>query len=184
VADHFARLGVERVPWIDPGVLKNKFLALSAEQHPDKAGADKTKAEVDFRDLNESYNVLRNARTRILHLLELASVPQAPHVGVIPQEALELFGPIAEITKRADALLKEKALANSPMLKVQFFGKSLACVEELQARQSEVQQRIKRIEESLKRSPEPHELQNSAAALGYLERWHGQLGERATALTF
>jgi DnaJ-domain-containing protein 1 len=193
VPDHFATLGVDRAPWLDPDILKQSFLAQSAELHPDKATSEKTQAEAQFRALNESYNILRNNRSRILHLLELEGVSKPGHVEAIPPAALEFFSSIAEITRRSDALLKEKAAADSPMLKVQFFAKAVDCVDALQVLQQKILSRIAEVETELQQlnsSWNAHEesaldqLQRAAAALGFLERWSAQLQERAAALTF
>lgn len=184
--DHFARLGVPRAPWLNPETLKERFLELSAHAHPDKAADQKQKAEDDFRGLNESYQILRTNRSRILHLLELQGTAKPEHVQTLPPIALDLFSSIADVTRQADALLKEKATANSPMLKVQFFEKALPCVDSIQALQSDVQKRVQAVEAELQplNAGQIEKLQQIAAALGFLEKWQAQLQERATMLTF
>jgi curved DNA-binding protein CbpA len=175
------------LPWLDPEDLKQRFLARSASAHPDKSAADKKAAEAEFQHLNEAYNVLRHPRSRLLHLLDLAGLPPPSHAQAIPRAALELFEPIANVTRRADALLKEKAAASSPMLKVQFFAKALDCVDELQRLQTEARQRMSRIEEELRKkgaSLDAPALQQAAAAFGFFERWRAQLEERSTSLSF
>ncbi len=188
MTDHFASLGVACAPWLDPEKLKERFLALSAELHPDKASFDKKKAEAEFQQLNQSYQTLLNTRSRLLHLLELHGIPKPDHVQAIPPVALDLFSAIAEVTRQSDLLLKEKAASSSdsPMLKVQFFERALAGVESLQNLQNDVQARILKIETELRVLPVTaiEALQHSAAALGFLERWRAQLQERAAALTF
>ena len=186
MTDHFARLGVPRASWLDPEVLKARFLALSAETHPDKAAGSKQKAEEEFRSLNESYQILRNTRLRILHFLELQGVARPDHVQAIPPIALDLFSSIADVTRKSDALLKEKAAAKSPMLQVQFFENALPCVDSIQALHCEVQNRMRTVDSDLQRfsSGEIQKLQQAAAALGFLEKWQAQLQERAAALSF
>lgn len=176
---------MERAAWLDPEGLKERFLTLSAELHPDKA-ADKPKAEGEFRALNEAHQILRNTRTRLLHLLELSGARKQEHVQTVPGAALDLFPKIAELTRSSDALLKEKVGANSPMLRVQFLDKALTCVDSIQAVQSELQQRVGKIESNLRATSGAslRELEEAAAALGFLERWSAQLQERAAALTF
>jgi DnaJ-domain-containing protein 1 len=186
VTDHFAKLGVPRVPWLDAEMLKERFHALSTGAHPDKATNEKQKAEEEFRGLNESYQVLRHSRSRILHLLELQGVAKPEHVQAIPTIALDLFSSIADVTRHSDALLKEKTSANSPMLKVQFFEKALPCVDSIQALQNDVQKRLQALEAELQtlNGDQIEKLQQMAAALGFLEKWQAQLQERATILTF
>jgi DnaJ-domain-containing protein 1 len=190
VTDHFARLGLPRAVWLDPGALQEKFLARSAEIHPDKA-ENKEAAEAKFQALNESYQVLRNTRTRLLHFLELQGHTKPEHVQAIPPLALDLFSPIAELTRCSEALLKEKTSANSPMLKVQWFEKALPCIDRLQTLQNEIQQRTAAVEAQLQQLPANGEpaaisstLSEAATALGFLDRWRTQLQERAAALTF
>jgi DnaJ-domain-containing protein 1 len=191
--NHFARFGLEPRPWIDPEALKEKFLRLSAAVHPDKADrAEKISSEKEFQQLNESYNVLRNTRTRLLHLLDLAGAPKQEHIRQVPPAALELFGTIAAATKNADALIKERAAASSPMLKVQLAERGLKQIEDLQEIQCRIAEQIRAVETSLKQlewsSPPPEavlgQLREAAAALGFLERWNAQLHERIGALTF
>lgn len=193
--NHFARFGLEPRPWIDLEGLKEKFLKLSAETHPDKAAAaEKASSERDFQKLNESYNVLRNTRARLLHLMELSGLPKPEQVQDVPAAAMELFPVIASATKRAEALIREKAAAGSPMLKVQLMERGLQEVETLQELQGRITESIRAIEESLQAldaswslpasAPMLKRVQEAAAALGFLERWNSQLQERIGALTF
>jgi len=193
--NHFTRFGSEPRPWIDSEQLKKKFLQLSAEIHPDKAQpGQKTPSEQHFQELNESYNALRNTRARLLHLMELSGLPKQQHVQNVPAAAIELFPVIAAATKQADALIREKAVAGSPMLKVQWMERGLIEIESLQEKQGRIIEKIREIENSLKVldsnwSPPPSaatlkHLQEAAAALGFLERWNAQLQERIGTLTF
>lgn len=190
--DHFARLDLPRQAWIEPELIKQRFLTLSAECHPDKARSpeDKHVAEQAFKELNESYNVVRNPRTRIVHLLELEEGVKAPHVQNVPQQALEFFAPVAEITRRADELLKQKASALSPMMKAQLFEKGLEVTDSLQALQGRIAARLAAIESELKSfpheaaGPDKDRLREIAATLGFLDRWQSQLQERVAGLAF
>jgi hypothetical protein len=157
--------------------------------HPDKAGEGRLQAETAFQELNESYNLLRTTRARLLHLLALGGEPASPHVQAVPPVAAEFFAPVAELTKTADQLLKEKALAGSPMLKVQLLERSLECVDRIQEMQGRLRERIEGIDAELQSvgagwRDSGAQLRAAAAALGFLERWNGQLQERAAALTF
>jgi DnaJ-domain-containing protein 1 len=185
--DHFAAFGEIPRPWIDPDSLKKRFLALSAEAHPDKFAdpAEKAEAEKRFAELNKSYEVLRHTRTRLLHFLELRGHPRPTHVQSVPPEAMEFFSAVAEQTRKADELLKEKDHAASPMLKVRFFEKALQATSDLQNLQTVLRQRIEAIEATLRaREARLEALANAAAALGFLERWSAQLQQRLAALAF
>ena len=191
--NHFARFGFEPKPSIDLDALKERFLAQCAAQHPDKA-ADKSTAEGDFQELNRAYNVLRNSRERLLHLLELSGGSGQQQIQEVPPVALEFFSDIAACMKRADALLKEKNGSNSPMLKVQLMQKGLEEIDAMQSLQGRISSSIKAVEDSLldlngewSRVPSEAAMKRAreaAAALGFLERWNAQLQQRIGELTF
>jgi len=194
----FQTLGVARDVWIDPDLLKAKFLALSAERHPDKASTPEQKqsAEREFAELNQGYNTLRNTRSRILHLLELAGIPKAGSIQNVPAAALKFFASVAEMTKRADELLKEKRAATSPMVKVQVFEKALSIAESIRELKQKIAEQVRITESELQNlsssgkvqiplaSATIDALQSAAATLGFLERWGAQLQEKVVALTF
>lgn len=79
MTDYFVLLGEQRRPWLDPDSLKRKFLALSAELHPDRFhGADdaeKRSAQQGYAELNQAYNCLRRPKERLRHLLESKLAP-------------------------------------------------------------------------------------------------------------
>ena len=195
MANHFARFGFEPRPWLDEEILKTRYLELSAQTHPDKSSVDNRPAsESDFKALNEAFNTLRNTRSRLLHLLEIGGLAKHEHVQNVPPDALEFFTIIARTTQDTDTLLKEKAAANSPMLKVQLMDRTLEQIDAMQSLQEKLRQKIAAIEEWLKgvsvewqQEPDGETialLAQSAAALGFLEKWHAQLQERIAALTF
>ena len=193
--NHFARFGFEPRPWLDPELIKQRFLELSAEAHPDKATpADKAASEKNFQELNESFQVLRSTRSRLLHLLEISGVPKLEHVQNVPPDALEFFAEVAGVTKEADKIIKEKADASSPMLKVQIMERGLEHASVIQSLQEKLRGRTRIIEDWLKTlstnwgeppgSSAIDSLKECAAALGFLDRWTSQLQERLGALTF
>ena len=75
MADYFALLNEPRRPLLDADLLKQKFLALASDAHPDRAhnASESEKAEVTQRyaQLNAAYNCLAEPKLRLLHLLEL-----------------------------------------------------------------------------------------------------------------
>ena len=195
MVNHFARFGLEPRPWVDEHLLKERFLELSAHAHPDKMpAAEKGDAEREFKEINEAFNVLRDTRRRLLHLLEMSGASRQEHMQNVPPDALEFFSEIARMTREADAVLKEKAAATSPMLKVQLTEKGLDQIDKLQELQARLRERIRKIEERLQgmtaawaKNPTDsamRTLSESAAALGFLERWRAQTQERIGALTF
>src|SRR5260370_36162164 len=83
MTDYFALLGEPRRPWLEPDSLKARFLALSAEAHPDRLHnapeAQKQAANQQYAELNSAYRCLREPKERLQHLLELElrSKPEA-----------------------------------------------------------------------------------------------------------
>lgn len=193
MSNHFARFGLTPSPWVGIDLLKQRFLELSAAHHPDKA-TDKNRAEQEFQAINQSYNILRNSRARLLHLLELHGRPKQEHVQNVPAEVMPFFMEVAHVTQRADALIKQKSAATSPMLKVQLMDQALNQTENIQSLQAKLRTSINQIEAQLKLTadnfpavptpPTLNQLAQAAAALGFLERWSTQLQERIGALTF
>lgn len=192
--DHFAAFGLSARPWLDPETLKLKFFALSSEHHPDKAEdpAAKIEAEKRFASLNDSYHILRNSRSRLLHLLALNGSASQPQIQTVPENLIAFFNPIAEKTRAADELIKQRRAASSPMLKVQLFEKGLELTGDLQDLMRQLSERVAAIDEDLQKLdaqwasclPDIQRIQNAAASLGFLDRWQAQIQQRVAALAF
>ena len=133
--DFFALLNEPRRPWIDPESLKSKFLALSAETHPDRvhnAGeTEKRTAQQRYAGLNAAYNCLRDPKERLAHLLELELGAKPKDLQQMPDDLAELFIQVGQLCRQADAFLAEKARATSPLLRVQLFERGQAWEEKL-----------------------------------------------------
>src|SRR5438445_2111306 len=101
MTDYFALLDEPRRPWLDPEVLKARFLALTAEVHPDRVhGATETEkrtANQRYADLNAAYNCLREPKERLLHLLELERGKKPEEVQKIPAGMMDLFAEIGQL---------------------------------------------------------------------------------------
>jgi len=135
MTDYFALLGESRRPWIDPEELKAKFLALTAQVHPDRvhnaSEAEKQAASRRSAEMNAAYNCLREAKTRLLHLLELERGTRPEEVQEIPPATMDLFTEVSRLCREADLLFAEKAKATSPLLKVELFAQGMAIDEKL-----------------------------------------------------
>jgi curved DNA-binding protein CbpA len=66
--DAFAVFGISRRPLIDEPALKETYLRLAADRHPDASGGK----DEEFHLVQEAYKTLRDPATRLRHLLELA----------------------------------------------------------------------------------------------------------------
>ncbi len=113
MTDHFALLGEPRRPWLDTDPLKAKFLALSAEAHPDRVhrAGDDTKLAATERSagLNAAYQCLRAPKERLFHLLCLELGQPPAKVEAVPSGLAELFMQANRLCAETDAVLAENA---------------------------------------------------------------------------
>src|ERR1700722_19060937 len=128
MTDNFALLDEPRRPWIDPEALKQNFLALSAQVHPDRVhnapAAERQAADGRFSQLNGAYNCLRDPNERLRHFLELEQGTKLKDIQNVPPETTDLFFETGRLCKEADAFLEEKSRAGSPVLKARLFERS------------------------------------------------------------
>ena len=142
MTDNFALLNESRLPWLDPDELKQKFLPLSAEVHPDKVHSasevEKSAANKRYAELNAAYNCLREPKERLLHLLELELGQKPSDIQKIPPGTMDLFVEVGQTCRDADAFLAEKSKVTSPLLKVQLFERGHEWVEKLNSLQQKI----------------------------------------------
>src|SRR5437764_13341599 len=123
--DYFALLSQARRPWLDLDSLKQKFLALSTQCHPDRVHCaneeEKVVAQKRYTELNAGYNCLRDHKQRLLHLLELERGAKPSELQNIPADLMNLFLQVREVCQQADAVLAQKKTVTSPLLKVNLF---------------------------------------------------------------
>lgn len=193
MVDYFELLGEPRRPWIDPEVLKSKFLQRSAQVHPDRVHGDAPKAKQEAQDaytgLNTAYQTLRTAKERLAHLLELEGHKPAP-IQTAPGDLMDLFLEIGGACRAADQFTHERAAVTSPLLRVSLFEKSEHIAEKLRALQQLVRQRSAAAETSLIEVNATWEsgvkdlgkLEESYRTFSYLARWSEQLQERLVQL--
>ncbi len=206
MTDYFALLGESRRPWIDPDELKAKFLALTAQVHPDRVHnsteAEKQAAGGRSAELNAAYNCLREPKTRLLHLLELERGTKPEEVREIPSDTMDAFTEISRLCREADLLLAEKAKATSPLLKVEHFQKGMALaenlnllLEKLNARREALTGQLKLLNLAWESAPPAgsatrrhvlpcSRLEHIYREFSFLTRWCHQLQERSLRLTF
>jgi hypothetical protein len=201
VTDYFALFDEPRRPWLDPEVLKSKFLLLAAESHPDKKicanESEKLAANRRYAELNTAYNCLAEPKLRLLHLLELELGAKPADVQQIPSALADLFAEVATTCRNTDAFLTEKNKAASPLLQVQFFERGQEWVERLRALQTkQAGLHGKLIEElksldalwtsqsrSLERKSLLPRLEELYRLFGYFNRWNNQIQERIVQLS-
>jgi len=198
--DYFALLNEPRRPWLDPDLLKRKFLALAAGLHPDRfhnAGdVEKAGASRRYAELNAAYHCLAAPKSRLRHLLELELGAKPKDIQQIPPLIADLFAEVATACRNADGFLLEKSRAVSPLGQVQIFERAQEWVDKLNSLQrklnglrDQLTGELKSLDEKwiennletrgnlLKRIEELYRL------FGYLNRWNGQIHERVVQLS-
>jgi DnaJ-domain-containing protein 1 len=201
MTDYFALLNEPRRPWLDADLLKQKFLMLSADLHPDRIHSadesDKTAATKKFTELNAAYNYLAEPKLRLLHLLELELGAKPKDIQQIPTALADLFAEVANSCRSADGFLVEKTKATSPLVQVQLFERGQDWVEKLNALRRKLNELREQLTGELK-SLDAQWISADAAArrqilpkleelyrlFGYFNRWNNQIQERIVQLSF
>lgn len=204
--DYFALLGQPRQPWLDPAALKSAFLQQSALLHPDRAQAGDAEAQAAasgrFAELNAAYHGLLEAKTRLLHLLELESGAPPANVQSVPADTMDLLMETGNVCRQTDQFLAAKARAASPLLQAQMFEQALEWTTRLQGVQARIQLRREQLLAELQTmnaawnaappAPSPlraaalplRRLEDMARTFSYLARCGAQIQERLTQLSF
>ena len=205
MTDYFALLNEPRRPWIDVEELKEKFLALSSEFHPDRfhnaSAEEKESANRRYADLNAAHACLREPKERLRHLLDLEQGAKPDDLQHIPVEMTELFMEVGLVCREVDLFLGEKAGITSPLLKVELFERGLEWNEKLKALQERignqrewlVQELVslneawtspRKIDGSGERRALPLErLESIYRIFSYTNRWSAQVQERRFQLS-
>jgi curved DNA-binding protein CbpA len=202
MTDYFALLDEPRRPWLDPEALKEKFFNLSTMTHPDRVHnlgeGERATAQERYVELNVAYNVLREPKNRIRHLLTLELGVTPTDIQQIPQTLMDFFMEVGQRCKRADHLVAEKVKTTSPLIKVQLFERShqetealLELQQRLVAKRNSLIVSLKHIDNDWTVVPAPakrFELLQQLAELhrlfSYFDRWTGQVQERIARLSF
>lgn len=198
MTDYFAVLEVPRRPWLDPDALKQKFLALSSEFHPDRSqGSEAKKRELQDRSttLNAAYHCLTNPKERLSHLILLERGAPASDLQNVPAELMDFFMQVASACRATDDFLRQKAAATSPLLKAQLFERSQSHADELEATRKKVDASREQLEHRLKELDTAWQgadvarriellrtLEELRRLFGFFDRWLSQLQERFVQL--
>jgi DnaJ-domain-containing protein 1 len=193
--DYFSLLNEPRRPWLDADALKEKFLKLSADAHPDRVhnADDATKAAANghYTTLNAAYQCLREPRERLRHLLELALGAKPSDLTQVPDDLMALFFATGKEFRAADEFLAEKTRTTSPLMQVALFERGQEWVEKLQALRQTIAARRDALHDELKAldaawdTAQPlARVQEIWRLLSFYERWLAQLQERVVKLSF
>jgi DnaJ-domain-containing protein 1 len=198
--DYFSFLNERRRPWLDADLLKQKFLALSANLHPDKihsaSESEKSAAAKKFAELNAAYSCLAEPKSRLLHLLELETGSKPKEIQQIPAALADLFAEVAANCRDADNFLTEKNKTSSPLLQVQLFERAQEWIARLDLLRKklgdlrgQMTARLKSLDvqwiaadANARREMLP-QLDEIYRLSGYFNRWNSQIQERIVQLS-
>ena len=188
MTDAFALLNQPRRPWVEVGTLKEKFLARSAETHPDKFtdAAEKEAAQEAFAELNTAYEILRDPKRRLQHLLTLERGEKPAEVHDILPETADLFVEVGQLLQPVDAFLAEREAESSPLLRAQKMPAALDWLEKVNSLLQTLNDRLAALEtelQSLNENWDCDALESLYHQFSYLQKWRGQLNDRAVKLT-
>lgn len=187
MTDYFALLGQPRQPWLDLEKLKQAFHEKSRHAHPDAGGG-----EAAFAKINEAYQVLREPKRRLQHLLALEGQPPAAAGHKIADEVADLFQSVAGASQDAERVLQELADATTPLSRSLLqadlnrvgnrINEALAAVLHLQTCAND---ELKALSNSMELAPDDRirELRRLYEHFAYLTRWIEQLEEKRTQLS-
>jgi curved DNA-binding protein CbpA len=204
MTDAFQLLQVPRRPWIDLGELKERFVRLSSEVHPDRTHNDSTVDQAGANDryaeVNAAYTKLKDFRERLLHLMELELGERPKDIQRIPPGTMDLFVEVGQTCRDCDAFLTRKSSSDSPMFRLQMMREGFAWTDKLSALQSGIESRRVDLENELKalnevwdaapcvgsptrRAALPLErLEQIYRVASYISRWTEQIQERVVQL--
>lgn len=202
--DAYAVLGEPRRPWLDVEALKTRYLALSAESHPDRVhgGSEAERAEAARRamEVNSAHAILSEPRARLLHLLELETGRRPADIQRIPAGTMDLFVEVGQCCREVDDFLSERDAVTSPVLKVRMFERGMEWVGRLRGLQESVRRKGAALEEELRGMNAAWEaapvegsgeragvlplgrLEEIYRVLSYVARWTEQIQERVVRL--
>lgn len=186
--DYFALLDQPRAPWLDPEKLKETYHQKTLQAHPDAqtSRGSPDLADASFANLNEAYQVLRDPKRRLQHLLSLEGAAPSSTGQAVPEQLQDLFPQIGPLTQRTKLLLAQiQATSNA-------LSRSLLKPQILEVRQemTEVRGKIQSLSDdsfeqlrqvnaawTKSRAEQIERLSNLYFAFAYLSRWSTQLDE-------
>jgi len=197
--DYFALLKQQRRPWLEPDALKDTFLTLSSELHPDRihsaSAMEKERAQEVYIDLNAAYQCLREPKARLRHLLELER-GKLEQVQSIPSAMMNLSLEVAQACREADLFLSKKAKATSPLLQVELFERGQEhvqtltwVVKQLESRRELLMTELMQVDSiwvqrtAGRETGQLDRIEEIYRLLSYYERWSGHLRERIVQLS-
>ena len=175
--DAFAFFGISRRPLIDEPALKETYLRLAADRHPDASGGD----DEEFHLVQEAYKTLRDPATRLRHLLELVFPTFKRDGGHVPHA--DLFLQAGNEVQAARTVWQRFENTSSALARALLSPEIAEALRQIRAASGFVQhaddELARQLEDLDSRWPDvsPDELSALATACRYVSRWKAQLSE-------
>jgi curved DNA-binding protein CbpA len=185
MTDYFALLDQPRLPWLDRETLKEIYHSKTLQTHPD-SGTD-----AGFADLNEAYQVLRDPKRRLQHLLELHDAPRPAPNQPVPPDLQELFLQIGDLNQQIQPLLAKIRVASNELSRSLLKGELVSVQKKIAGLREKVTSMTATAEQQLRdmNSKWPADPAGQIGNAGhlylrfaYLGRWSEQLDELAFQL--
>jgi curved DNA-binding protein CbpA len=181
MTDYFALLDQPRQPWLEPEQLKQAFHTKTLSLHPD---TQPKQSETGFAEINEAYQVLRDPKRRLEHLLDLEGYRPPKRSAVIPKQVEALFPAIASLMRNADVLAGKLREATHAL------SRSLLKAETLRLQDGlhEAHEKVSRlnadalVELKQLRAEDVAELHELYLVFSYCGRWLSELEEKRLQL--
>ncbi len=176
-SDHFAVFALERAPWLDAEVLRERFHRLSAERHPDAASG----STAAFTELNAAWQTLRDPAARLRHYLEIT------HPGVLVQSAqppaalADLFMEIGALQQGVQQFRARQNAATSPLARALLAPARIALQTRAAALAAQLAARHTAAIIAITGAVS-EQLADTLAALIFLGKWSDQLRQNALTL--
>ena len=95
--NYFESLELPLTPFLDEEVLKQNYLRLSSNAHPDRAKDGSDETGLDASLINEAYNQLSKMPTRLRHLLVQLTGELPESLKQIPEAVGDRFMEVGEV---------------------------------------------------------------------------------------
>lgn len=122
----FEILRLENRLTLDPGTLRDAFREAGKSAHPD-AGGD----EDSFAALREAHTTLASPSRRLRHWLELRGFAVESR-GTVAPRVMDLFTPVGEVIQRAEAQVRRREEAKTPLGRAMLENGTQSCREEVE----------------------------------------------------
>lgn len=187
-------LGERPRPYLDPEVLRAKFLKLSAPLHPDRvhhlSERERETATQRFSELNAAQQVLREHGRRLRLLLEWETGSKPQDLQRVSAESQDLFMEVGGFCRKLDGwLAAHKTAETSPLLKAETARERNQWLQRYEAVLAKVAVRTDSLLVELRQldaewmAARDHgglceRLENLARQFSYIRRWRQQLDDR------